>query len=173
MQQIKSDTKDIPDTTPQIPGNQENTKPVSFPKTTYHRNFVEDRSQDIDKLAEALAKAQGEMVNGTKNKQGYGYKYMDLSTLIDIAKPALSKNDLAIIQSHELLKGTLPSVVTKTTLLHASGQWYSTYLELPIKVMPQLSQAQMVGVACTYGRRYTLQAMCLVAAEEDTDGTIT
>jgi len=146
-------------------------KVPEVPEATTYRTFGESMSNEIGELAGALAKAQGEMSNGAKDKQGYGYKYMELSTLIDIARPALSKNNVAIIQTSELVRGTSPSVVTHTTVMHSSGQWHKSAIELPIKVMPQLSPAQMIGVNCSYGRRYALQAICLIASE-DSDGTI-
>jgi len=148
--------------------------PVAVPviKETEYRIFSENMSEAIGDLAGALALAQGAMSNGSKDKQGYGYKYMELGTLIDIARPALAKNGIAIIQTHELVKGAAPSVVTHTTVMHSSGQWHKSSIELPIKVMPQLSQAQMVGVNCTYGRRYALQSICLIASEDDVDGNI-
>ena len=139
--------------------------PIAIP-----RIFNEKMSKDIGELARALAKAQGAMSNGTKDKQGYGYKYMELGTLIDIARPCLAANGIAIIQTHELIKGNSPAVVTHSTVIHESNQWHKSSLELPIKNMPQLSAAQMIGVNCTYGRRYALQSICLIASEEDTDG---
>lgn len=134
------------------------------------RIFNESMSENIGELAGALALAQGKMTNGAKAKQGYGYKYMELGILIDIARPCLAANGIAVIQTHELVKGANPTVVTHTTVMHSSNQWHKSSLELPIKVMPQLSAAQMVGVNCTYGRRYALQSICLIASEEDTDG---
>lgn len=145
------------------------TKPK--PKVPEQRVFNESTSPSIGNLAGALAKAQGAMANGAKDKQGYGYKYMELGTLIDIARPQLAANGIAIIQTHELVKLDPPSVVTHTTLMHESGEWHKSSLELPIKIMPQLSAAQMIGVNCTYGRRYALQSVCLIASEEDTDAT--
>jgi hypothetical protein len=139
--------------------------------TTVHRTFPETMSDSIGELAAALANAQGAMTNGAKDKQGYGYKYMELGTLIDIARPALAANGLAVYQSHELVKGKVPSVVTHTMLMHSSGQWIKSSLELPIKAMSNLSAPQLVGIGCTYGRRYSLQSICLVASEEDTDAT--
>lgn len=136
------------------------------------RFFSESMSNEIGELAGALAKAQGLMINGSKDKQGFGYKYMTLGNLTDIARPALSSNGIAILQTHELVKGEKPSVITYTTVMHSSGQWHKSALELPIKVMNQLSQAQMVGVNCTYGRRYALQAICMIAAEDDQDAAI-
>ena len=145
-------------------------KPV-VQEVPVYRVFGESMSDDIGKLAGALALAQGAMSNGAKAKQGYGYKYMELGALCDIARPALAANGIAVIQTHELIKGKNSSVVTHTTVIHESNQWHKSSLELPIKVMPQLSGAQMIGVVCTYGRRYSLQALCLIASEDDTDGT--
>ena len=148
-------------------------KPIPKPiKTLKYRVFNETWSPTIGKLAEALSKAQGAMSNGLKQKQGYGYKYMELSTLIDIVRPALSKNGLAVIQTHELIKGTNPSLVTHTSLIHNSGEWMKSSLEMPIKAMPQLSPAQNLGCVASYGRRYSLQALCLIASEEDTDASL-
>lgn len=137
------------------------------------RYFNETMSENVGDMAGALSAAQGAMSNGVKDTQGYGYKYMDLGNLIDIARPALAKNNLAVVQTHELNKGTSPSVITHTTLMHVSGQWHKSSLELPLKVMPQLTPAQMIGVNCTYGRRYALQAICLIASEKDTDAAVT
>jgi len=135
-----------------------------------YRIFGESMSDDIGMLAAALAKAQGACTNGPKDKQGYGYTYLQLPTLIDIIRKPLADNDIAIIQTHELIKGESPSVVTHTTIIHKSNQWHKSSFELPIKVMDHLSAAQMAGVSATYGRRYALQAIMLVGADEDTDG---
>jgi hypothetical protein len=135
------------------------------------RYFPMEMSDNIGELAKALSAAQGACSNGAKDKQGYGYKYMTLDILTDIIRPNLTKNNLSVLQSHELNKGKNPSVVTHTMLMHESGQYIKTSLELPLHVMKQLTPAQMIGVCCTYGRRYTLQSIFMIAAEEDTDGT--
>jgi len=145
--------------------------PALVEEVVLPRTFDESMSPEIGELAGALAKAQGAMSNGVKGTQGYGYKYMELGVLIEIARPELAKNEIAIHQSHELVKGKVPSVVTHTTVMHSSGQWIKSSLELPIKMTANLSPSQAVGVNCTYGRRYALQSICLVASEEDTDGS--
>ncbi len=134
------------------------------------RVFSESMSETIGSLAGALATAQGQMRNGSKDKQGYGYKYMTLANLTDIAREPLADNGIAIIQSHEFIPKGSGSVVTHTTVAHSSGEWMKSSLQLPIKFMKQLSASQMIGIASSYGRRYSLQALCLVAAEDDTDG---
>lgn len=135
------------------------------------REFPMKMSESIGQLMGALSKAQGAMSNGAKDKQGFGYKYMELGVLIDIIRPHLATNEITATQWNELVKGDKPSVVTHTMLAHSSGEYMITAIELPIKVMSNLSQAQMIGVNCTYGRRYALQAAFLIASEEDTDAS--
>ena len=144
---------------------------VEEKKVIEYRKFEESMSPTIGELAGAMAKAQGQMTNGSKDKQGYGYKYMTLSNLTEIAREPLSKAGLAVIQSHELVRGEVPTVVTHTTIMHNSGEWHKSSIELPITIMSNLSLPQMVGVVATYGRRYALQAVCLIAAEEDNDAS--
>ena len=140
--------------------------------TDESRILLQEMSSEIGDLAGALAKAQGTMTNGSKDKQGYGYKYMELGSIIDIARPALSANELSIIQSHELNRlARKPSVITHTLLMHSSGQWIKSSIDIPIHEMKQLSVAQMIGVCMTYGRRYSIQALLMIAADEDTDAT--
>jgi len=137
------------------------------------RFYGESMSETIGELAAALSKAQGGMSNGAKEKQGYGYKYMELGVLTDIIRPQIAANGLAVIQSHELNRGNnKPSVLVHTTLMHSSGEWHKSSLDIPIVFMKQLSQAQMMGVSMTYGRRYALQSLFMIASEEDTDGKL-
>ncbi len=154
------------------PVTEPTVEPVTEPAPEQHRIFNERMSTEVGELAGALAKAQGAMHNGPKDKQGYGYTYLQLPTLLDIARKPLSENGIAILQSHELVKGAAPSVVTHTTVMHSSGQWMRSSLELPIHVMKQLSAAQMAGVVMTYGRRYALQSILMIGADEDSDGSI-
>jgi hypothetical protein len=129
----------------------------------------EEFSPTIGKLAAAMAAVQGNLENGKKMKEGYGYKYMELGVLTDIIRPHLAKNGISIIQTHQLSRTGNLSVITRTTIMHSSGEWIKSSIDIPITIMKQLTQAQMIGIACTYGRRYALQALTMVAAEDDTD----
>ena len=166
-EEVVEEKTEIEKSVEKIEGNAE--KPVVAPKINPQptRVFNESMSENIGNLAGALAKAQGLMINGAKDKAGYGYNYLELSGVIDIARKPLSDNELAVHQSHELTRqGKTGSVVTHTTVMHSSGEWMKSSLELPIHVMKQLTMAQMIGVNCTYGRRYALQSLCLIASED-------
>ena len=129
-------------------------------------------SDDIGELAGALAKAQGSMSTVSKDAKGYGYNYADLASVIETVRKPLSENGISYSQSHYLVRNDgKPYVGTQMLLMHSSGQWIKSTLEIPVPQMKQLQPAQLIGVVATYARRYLLQAMTGLAAE-DTDGTV-
>lgn len=127
-----------------------------------------EKSEQINELAAALAKAQSEIQNVAKGKEGYGYKYADLASVLEIARPALSKNGIALIQSASYAD---QSVSVTTTLAHQSGQWIGATIAMPVQVGKGMSYAQAIGSVITYARRYLLAAMVGIA-QEDNDAAI-
>ena len=124
-----------------------------------------EKSENINELATALAKAQGVMQNAKKDSENpfFKSKYADLATVIDAAKEPLYKNGLSVVQ---LTSSDGESVKVNTLLLHSSGQWIGETLSLkPVKGDPQ-----GLGSAITYGRRYAYSAIIGMASEEDDDG---
>jgi hypothetical protein len=132
-------------------------------------NSNETMSDDITKIAMSLVKANGEMVNGKKGKEGYNYKYMTFESLVDLVRPVLLKHGLCIMQTHQL-NGS--NVATHTTVLHESGQWFKSTMEIPLSPSKQLSIPQQVGVVCTFSKRYIVQSIFMIASEDDNDGVI-
>lgn len=112
-----------------------------------------------------MAKAQAEMSNATLNKVNphFKSKYADLAGIRDTVTPVLSKHGLSIVQFTQL---TNIGFCLITRLLHESGQYIEGQYPLP----ELLDKPQAMGSAVTYARRYTLSAMCGIAAEEDDDG---
>jgi hypothetical protein len=123
------------------------------------------RSAGILNLAVAMAQAQGELKNPPKDSINphFKSKYADLATVRDAVTPALSKHGLAVIQLPCEL-GDAPALTTLLT--HKSGEW----VETTIRLRPGKSDPQGVGSALTYMRRYCLQSVCGVAADDDDDG---
>lgn len=119
----------------------------------------------MEKLVQALAKAQAAMKNAALNKENphFRSKYADLATIRDAVVPFLAKEGIACVQTIE--RGETGYIV-KTSLLHGTARLDS---ECPIMVA-QNAGAQQFGSALTYARRYSLAAIAGIAAEEDDDG---
>lgn len=123
------------------------------------------QSENINELAGALSKAQGEMQAALKDSQNpfFKSKYADLGNIWDACRPVLSKNALCIMQYVETVDNK-PMLVTM--LAHSSGQWMKSHLPLIISK----NDAQGLGAAITYSRRYGLSALVGVVADDDDDG---
>jgi len=113
-------------------------------------------------LFAALAKAQAEVENATKGSVNPHFKsrYADLAEVLNTVRPVFSHYGLSILQSTSF-DGTLVHVTT--TVAHAEGGWASSCASCS----PARIDAQGIGAATTYLRRYSLAAMCGVAQEDD------
>ena len=121
-----------------------------------------NKSESIKTLALALHKAH-EKISGvakTASNPFFKSKYADFSSVVEAVKPALQSEGIVIIQGLQDAEG---GVAIETMLLHVSGEWISSTLRLPAAK----EDAQGYGSACTYGRRYGLQAICALPAEDD------
>nr|DAR02751.1 MAG TPA: ERF superfamily protein [Caudoviricetes sp.] len=127
-----------------------------------------EMSEKIDALAEALAKAQGEMKNAVKGCDNpfFKSKYADLAECLNVAREPLSKNGLSIFQANEGIVESNKLAVT-TLIMHSSGQFIKVTSSYPI----QKNDAQGFGSTLTYARRYSLAA-ALGLAQEDDDGNL-
>lgn len=121
-------------------------------------------SDRIEKIAEALAKAQVGIKGAVKDSQNPHFRsqYADLASVWDSCHEHLNANGIAIVQQTETIDGRMALV---TRLVHTSGQWFRS--EWPIK--PQQDTPQGVGSAVTYARRYSLAAIAGVAPRGDDD----
>jgi len=125
------------------------------------------RSESIAALAGALSKARADFKAVIKAAENPYFKsnYADLSTLIDATKDGLSKNGLCLIQSPGKITETNRVSIT-SLLIHSSGEWLEDDLEMPVTK----ADAQGLGSAITYGRRYAYQSILNIAGEDDDDG---
>ena len=123
-------------------------------------------SEQIDKLAEALAAAQGEFEEAvmTGKNPHFNSKYAKQGDIKKATKVALSKYGLAFIQSPSAREGR---AVVISRIIHKSGQW----IEDELSLKPERGDTpQAIGSAITYARRYQKAAMLDVEGEEDDDG---
>lgn len=121
-----------------------------------------NKSETIAQLAEAMAVAQGEMENATKNATNPHFKsnYADLAEVLNTVRPVLSRNGISVTQFPSFGDGL---VHVETVIAHKSGEWMSEKCSAPA----QKNDAQGVGSAISYLRRYSLAAICGIAQEDD------
>lgn len=122
---------------------------------------------EIGALAGALAKAQGqfgtvkrdkEVVVQKKSGGEYRFKYAPLDSVLEAVRKPLADQGLVVVQI--LDDGDLV-----TSLVHESGAIMSGRVSLP-----PTTDVQAYGSAITYLRRYAIQALLGIAAEDDDDG---
>ncbi len=120
-----------------------------------------NKSEQINELATALAKAQGELENASKssNNPHFKSKYADLAEIINTTRPVFSSHGLSVTQCPSFEAGI---VSVETILMHSSGQWMSSTISAPVSKQ----DAQGVGSSITYCRRYALAAVAGIAQED-------
>ena len=119
-------------------------------------------SDQINELAAALSKAQGELEDAVKDgiNPHFRSNYATLSAVLEVVRKPLSKNNLCVIQTvdcsdqgHHLT----------TRLLHASGQWIESICCLIVAK----EDMQGIASATTYARRNALSAMVGISQKDD------
>ena len=113
-------------------------------------------------FAKAFIKAQSEMVKAIKdsNNPHFKSKYADLTSVRDACVPFLNNNGIAVLQPIIQLDN---KQYIKTTLLHESGEEYSCLTE----IIYAQNTAQAHGSGITYARRYGLQSLVCIGADDD------
>lgn len=123
------------------------------------------QSEQINELAAALSKAQGELTPAVKDRNNPFFKssYADLSSVWNACREPLSKNGLSVIQTMGQVDGQFTLI---TTLAHSSGQWMRSH----VPIISEKNNAQGIGASITYMRRYALSAFVGITCDEDDDG---
>lgn len=124
-----------------------------------------EQSQTVAKLFAAVVAAGGELRNPPKDSVNPHFKsrYADLATVLDTVRPVLALHKLAVVQMPTEMDGG-PGLAT--TLVHESGEW----MRSTVRLYPGKQDPQGIGSALTYARRYGLQAVLGIAADDDDDG---
>lgn len=122
------------------------------------------KSEQINELAAALAKAQGQIEGAKKSSSNpfFKSKYADLAECWNTCREALTANGISVIQMPEEINENGRLNIT-TMLAHSSGQYISSTLTMTVTKL----DPQAIGSAITYGRRYALAAMVGLAQEDD------
>ena len=124
----------------------------------------------IDKLAAALAKAQGQFppVPKTGKNPHLKNEYATMDDIINTVRNPLAVNGLAFVQ---LLGDNEVGPTLRTMLIHESGQYLSSTTSIgSISGNRAVNDLQTLGMGITYMKRYALAAMLGIATETDADG---
>ena len=113
-------------------------------------------------LFAALSAAQGDLENASKSSTNphFKSKYADLAEILNTTRPVFAKHGLSLSQFPSF-DGSLCSVTT--ILAHKEGG----YISAVSSCVPAKSDAQGIGAATTYLRRYSAAAAAGIAQEDD------
>ena len=124
-------------------------------------------SEQISELSTALSSCQGEIGGAELGADNpfFDSKYANISDVLKAIKEPLANHGLSFVQMP--VHNDNEAGVT-TRLMHSSGQWIESTLWLPVGK----PDAQGVGAAITYARRYALQSILGVPAADDDGNSV-
>lgn len=115
-------------------------------------------------IAKAILDAQKEMGNATKDSSNpfFKSKYADLNSIREACMPLLNKHGVVVLQPTINIEG---KNYVKTMLIHAdSGETIESLTEI---IYSKQNDAQSQGSGITYARRYGLQSLVNIGADDD------
>jgi hypothetical protein len=120
------------------------------------------QSDSVGAIFTALAKAQSEIQNPTKNATNphFKSKYSTLDEGLNVIREALSAVGICVFQRTYVVDTV---VMLETVLGHSSGEWLSS--NYPVITMPYKPQDGLSSL--TYARRGALFAAVGIAGEDD------
>ena len=127
------------------------------------------RSDDQAELGAALAKAQAAIRSAEKDRQNphLRNRYATLESVIRATRPHLGAHGLSLTCA-PVAEDNRAGVAW--TLRHASGQWESGVLLMPLGQSRGITPAQALGSVVTYAHRYVRMHLLGCAAGDDVDG---
>lgn len=119
-------------------------------------------SETIKSLSAALLKAQRNIGAATKGSANpfFNSRYADLGAVMEACKEALNDEGITILQP---VQSDESGDFVETILLHESGEFMSSSMKLVLSKQDM----QAYGSAVSYARRYSLQSLVFIPAEDD------
>lgn len=123
-------------------------------------------TKEAKNVYEALSRFQEECPTFAHNAKGYSYKYVDLTEILRVIKPILTKHDLILMQP-------LDRTGIETQLHHVpTGTEISSFVEIPQGVeLRGMNAFQAYGSAITYFRRYSIISLLNISSDKDLDAS--
>ena len=124
--------------------------------------MIFEHSTQQSELAKALNSAQKQLGSAKKDADNpfFKSKYADLGSVVRAIKDPFADNGLSYTQ-FPICDGESAGVIT--VLMHKSGEWMRSSYSIPLVKR----DAQAVGSCITYARRYALQAIAGIPADDD------
>jgi ERF superfamily len=121
-------------------------------------------SEKIDQLLTDLFKVKSAILPLKKEAENpyFSSSYADLNTVLDGVEPILGANGFILLQP-------VSGRVVETILLHKSGQFISSDMELVLAK----NDMQALGSAVSYARRYSLMSLLGLKAIDDDGNSAT
>jgi len=132
--------------------------------TTQQINMENITKKKVLNIYEKLLDAQQEIGAITKSKDNPFFKsrYADINVILAEVKPILNKNGLLLTQALVTRPDTGKSGIETSIIDVESEKGLHYFVELPQGATPQ-----QVGSAVTYFRRYALQSLLALEAQDD------
>ncbi len=117
----------------------------------------------MKQIIAALLKAQMEMNNAKKNSENpyFKNKFADLNSVRDAVIPLLNENHILVLQPMVRMDD---ADYVNTQLWHESGEMIQSFTKILCKSQ---NDPQAYGSGVTYARRYGLQSLVSIGAEDD------
>ena len=127
-------------------------------------------SNTFGHVAAALAAAQGELKNPVKGKTAridsakgrFTYTYADFAAALEMIRPILSKNKLALVQTPFIVDGNY--VMLDTRVIHETGEWLGNVYPVGL-----VADHRTLGSSLSYARRYSAFPLLAIQGEEEDD----
>lgn len=121
-------------------------------------------------LMKALSELQSRVCVIGKDMTGHGYQYASFDKVLTNTRRALLESGIVVIQPVECRDGYQH---VKTIVYHVeSGEMMESTYALDLVHLKAANNAQQMGAAISYARRYAfLAALGIAAGREDTDST--
>jgi hypothetical protein len=142
------------------------TAKVTKPKAT--------KTKTVDSLVSKLFAIQEELGPVVKGKKNPHFKssYADINAMLEVVLPLFAKHRVLLLQPPVTSK-LAPAETARTNYLHTiliNADDPTDKFEFPIE-LPTESNPQKFGSALTYLRRYAIQSILALQAEDD-DGNV-
>lgn len=120
-----------------------------------------NRSESIKNISVAVLKAQKNIGAASKGASNpfFKSKYANLGSVMEACKEALNNEGITVLQP---VASDASGEYVDTVLLHESGEFISSRMKLMAT-----KNMQELGSATSYARRYGLQSMMFIPAEDD------